>query len=60
MLGFVLLIFVGWAPALFVTVVLGGIALAIDRFGLFSVPPTPLGATDPPARPDRVTDTPDR
>jgi hypothetical protein len=59
-LGLVLLIFVGWAPALFVTLVLGGVAVAVDRFDLFSEPQPPFGATAPLPQSDRDADTPDR
>lgn len=59
-LGLVLAIFAGWAPALFVTVVLGGIAIAFDRLDLFSAPAPPLGATEPRPPDVRDADTPDR
>lgn len=40
-LGLVLLVYAGWCPALFVTVILGGAAIAIERLGLVtdSAPP---------------------
>lgn len=59
-LGLVLAIFAGWAPALFVTLVLGGIAIAFDRLDLFSAPAPPLGATEPHPPDVRDADTPDR
>lgn len=59
-LGLVLLIFVGWAPALFVTLVLGGVAFVIVRFNLFSGDTPPLGATEPLPRPEENPGPPDR
>lgn len=51
-LGLVSLISTGWGPALFVTVVLGAAAIAIDRFNLFTDDASPAepGDVPPPAR----------
>lgn len=55
-LGLVLLIYTGWGAALFVTGVLGGLAVTIDRLDLFTDdgPAAPLA--DAPSRPEQNTD----
>lgn len=57
-LGVVLLIYTGWAAALYVTVILGGAAIAIDRFDLFTDDVPPVKSADTFPQLDRNPDNP--